>query len=149
MVRHHDQCEREEDGVVHVDIILPVLKEKFQIQRDKEFTTVAFFLGVFKTRFEICKDEDGGLKFFRAIQGHSGGFFVSTKTDEFRDDSLHMERIHLSRGLSTRPILYCSSWIGRRRKGAKKKDGKQFSSLLMILSTAMPTKQNYLQISTK
>ena len=32
MVRHHDQYEREEDGVMHVDIILPVLKERFHMQ---------------------------------------------------------------------------------------------------------------------
>ena len=72
MVRHHDQHEREEDGGMHVDIIFPVLKERFQIQRDKEFTNEdslnCLHLGSFKTRFEICKDEDGGLKFFRAIQ---------------------------------------------------------------------------------
>ena len=68
MVRHHDQYEREEDGAVHVDIILPVLKEKFQVQRDKEFTNEdslnCLYRGSFQTRFEICKDEDGGLKFF-------------------------------------------------------------------------------------
>ena len=87
MVRHHDQYEREEDGAMHVDIILPGLKERFQIQRDKEFTNEdslnCFYLGSFKTRFEIRKDEDGGLKFFRAIQGHSGGFFVSQRLMNF------------------------------------------------------------------
>ena len=31
MVRHNDQYEREEDGAMHVDIILVVLKERFQI----------------------------------------------------------------------------------------------------------------------
>ena len=49
-----------------------------------------------------------------------------TETDEFRDDSLHMERIHLSRGSSTRPILYCCSWIGRRRKGTKRRTANNF-----------------------
>ena len=38
MVRHHGQYEREEDGAMHENIILPALKERFQIQRDKEFT---------------------------------------------------------------------------------------------------------------
>ena len=32
VVRHHDQHEREEDGAMHVNIILPVLKERFQMQ---------------------------------------------------------------------------------------------------------------------
>ena len=32
MVRHHDQYEREEDGAMHVDIILPVLKKRFHMQ---------------------------------------------------------------------------------------------------------------------
>ena len=83
MVRRYDQYEREEDGAMHVNIILPVLKERFQIQRSKEFTNEdslnCFNLGSFQTRFEICKDEDGGLKFSHAIQGHSGGIFVSPR----------------------------------------------------------------------
>ena len=87
MVRHYDQHEREEDRAMHVNIILPVLKERFQIQRDKEFINEdslnCFYLGSIKTRFEICKDEDGGLKLFRAIQGHSGGFFVSPRLLNF------------------------------------------------------------------
>ena len=65
---NNDQYEREEDGAMHVNIILPVLKERFQTQRDKEFTNEdslnCHYLGSFKTRFEICKDEDGGFKFF-------------------------------------------------------------------------------------
>ena len=80
MVRHYDQYEREEDGAMHVDITLPVLKERFQILRSKEFTNEdslnCLYLGSFKTRFEICKDEDGGLKF---SHGHWGGIFVSPR----------------------------------------------------------------------
>ena len=49
-----------------------------------------------------------------------------TKIDEFRDDFLHMQRIHLSRGSSTRPVLYCRSWIGRRRKGTKRRRANNF-----------------------
>ena len=87
MVRHHDQYEREEDSAMHVNIILPALKERFQIQREKEFTNEdslnCLYLGSIKTRFEICKDEDGGLKFFRAMQGHSGGIVVSPRLMNF------------------------------------------------------------------
>ena len=38
-----------------------------------------------------------------------------TKTDELRDHYLQVETIHLSRGPSTRPILYSKSWTGGRR----------------------------------
>ena len=48
------------------------------------------------------------------------------KTDELRNDSLHMKRIHPSRVSSTGPILCCSSWIGRRRKGTKRRTENNF-----------------------
>ena len=35
MVRHRDQCEREDDGAMHWDNILPVLKGRFQNQLEK------------------------------------------------------------------------------------------------------------------
>ena len=64
MVRHHDQYDREEDGAVHVDIILSVSRERFQMQRDEVFTNEdslnCLFFRIFKTKFEICEDEDGG-----------------------------------------------------------------------------------------
>ena len=72
MVRHHDQDERETDGAGHCDGVLPVLKGKFRNQLEKEFTDEDWlhrlYLGSIKTRFEICKDENGELRFFRAIQ---------------------------------------------------------------------------------
>ena len=80
MVRHRDQCEREADGAMHWDFILPVLKGRFQNQLQREFTNEDwlhfFYLGSFKTRFEICKDKNGELRYIRAIQGHSGGIIL-------------------------------------------------------------------------
>ena len=77
---------------------------------EKEFTDEdwlhCFYPGSNKTRFEICKDENG-----ERWNDHI------TETDELRDDSLQMEAIHLSRGLSTRSILHCRNWISGRRKG--------------------------------
>ena len=50
---------------------------------EKEFTDEDWFhglyLGSIKTRFEICKDENGELRYFRAIQGHSGGMIISPR----------------------------------------------------------------------
>ena len=43
-VRHHDQNERETDGAMHRDVILPVLKGRFKNQLEKEFTSIAFIL---------------------------------------------------------------------------------------------------------
>ena len=68
---------READGAMHWGVILPVLKERFPIQPKKEFTDEdlphCLYLGISKTRFEICKDENGELRKIRAIQEHSGG----------------------------------------------------------------------------
>ena len=62
---------------------LPVLKGRFQSQLEKEFTDEdwlhCLFLGSFKTRFEICKDEDGEFRCIRAIQEHSGGMIISPR----------------------------------------------------------------------
>ena len=52
MVRHHDQYEREEDGAMHWDVILPVLKERFQKQLGKEFTNEEWLNCIFLGRFQ-------------------------------------------------------------------------------------------------
>ena len=83
MVRHHDQDERETDGARHWDSVLSVLKGKFRNQMEKEFTDEywlhCLYLGSIKTRFEICKDENGEIRYIPAIQGHSGGMIVSPR----------------------------------------------------------------------
>ena len=75
------------------------------------------------TRFEICKDENGELRYIFAIQGHSGGVILSQKKDELRDDSLQVETNHLSRGSSARPILIAE--IGLVAGGKERKEGRQ------------------------
>ena len=37
------------------------------------------YLGSFKTRFEIFRNENGELRYFRAIQCHSGGMIISPR----------------------------------------------------------------------
>ena len=68
---------------MHVDIIyFQYWKKDFKFSEKRNSQTNSLnclYLGSLKTRFEICKDEDGWLKFFRAIQGHSGGIFVSPR----------------------------------------------------------------------
>ena len=68
MVRHHDQDEQETDGARHCHGVLSVLKGKFRNQLEKEFTDEdwlhCFYLGSIKTRFDICKDENGKFRFF-------------------------------------------------------------------------------------
>ena len=87
MVRHHDQDERETDGARHWDGVLSVLKGNFRNQLEKEFTDEDWFhclcLVSTKTRFEICKDEGGEIRFIRAIQGHSGGMVVSPRLVDY------------------------------------------------------------------
>ena len=83
MIRHHDQDERETDGAMHWNVILPVLKGRFRSQLEKECTDEDWlhcvYLGSIKIRFEICKDEHGELRYLRAIQGHSGGVIISPR----------------------------------------------------------------------
>ena len=138
MVRHHDQDERETDG------------GKCRNQLGKEFTDEgwlhSFYLGSIKTRFEICKDENGELRYIRANPKSLRWNDHITETDELRDDSLQMQAIYLSRGSRTRSILHCWTWISGRRKGTWRRKDRQTSSLLLIRSTAMQMKQNLLQI---
>ena len=102
IVRHHDQDEREADGAMHWNVILPVLKGRFQNQLVKEFTDEdwlhCLYLGSFKTRFEICKDENGELRFFRAIQG-----------EELRNDPYRWRQ-------------FISTWVERETNSVAKLD---------------------------
>ena len=81
IVRHHDQDKRETDRAMHWNVILPVLKGKFRNQLEKEFTDEdwlhCLYLGSLKTRHEICKDENGELRYIRAFQGQSGAMIFS------------------------------------------------------------------------
>ena len=65
------------------NVKLPVLKGRFQNQLERNSQTrigsIALYLGSFKTRFEICKDENGELRYIRSIQGHSGGMIISPR----------------------------------------------------------------------
>ena len=65
------------------DVVLPVLKGRLQNQLGREFADEdwlhCFYLGSVKTRLEICKDENGELRYIRAIQGHSGGTTISPR----------------------------------------------------------------------
>ena len=78
--RHHDECKREEVRATHRDVILPVLRRKFQNQLDGEFAYEdwlrCLYHRSFKTRFEICKAEDGELSDFRAIRRHSSEIII-------------------------------------------------------------------------
>ena len=81
MVRHHDQDEREAVGARHWDGVIPRLKRRFRSQLEKELTDEdwlhCLYLGSIKIRFEICEDENGELRYIRAIQGHSSGVIIS------------------------------------------------------------------------
>ena len=128
IVRHHDQDERETDGAMHWNVILPVLKGRFRNQMDKEVTGEdwfrCFYLGNIKTRFEICNDENGELRYIRAIQGHSGEMIISPRLMNY--PMILLETIHQPRGSSTRPTLYCRSWIGGRRKRTLRRKANNF-----------------------
>ena len=104
--------------------MLPELKERFHIQREKEFTNEnslnCLYLGSFQDDIWNLSRWRWMIEVYSCNPGTFRWNLRFTKTDELRDDSLHMKRIHLSRRSSTRPILCCSSWIGRRRKGTKR-----------------------------
>ena len=86
-----------------------MLKERFQNQLNKEFTNEDWLdcldLGSLKTRFEIFKDKDGEFGYVRCDPGTCRWSHCFAKTDELRDDSLQMERIHLSREHETNTLL--------------------------------------------
>ena len=69
--RHHDECGREA-RVTHWNVILQVLRRKFQNELEGDFTNEdwlhCFYRRSFTTRFEICKDEDGEMNKIRAIR---------------------------------------------------------------------------------
>ena len=143
IVRHHDQDEREADGAIHWNIILPVLRGRFQNQLEKDFTDEDWlhcpYLGSFKTRFEICKDENEEnyiyiyiyiyIHVYLYLNSCNPGTFRwndhCTKTDKLRNDSLQMETIHLPRGSSRARDQYSIAETGLVAGGQERKEGRQ------------------------
>ena len=82
-LRHHGQDERETDGAMHWDVILPVLKGDSEINWRKSsrmrIGSIAFILAASRQGLKSVKMKDGELRFIRAIQGHSGGMLISPK----------------------------------------------------------------------
>ena len=81
----------------------------------------------FKTRFEICKDEDGELSDIRAIRRHSTEIIIPLKLmnyvmSHYRRDitqiSGHTRKWHTTYLVdrSRDQFFFCRSWIGRRRR---------------------------------
>ena len=99
------------------------------------------YLGRFETRFEICTDENGELRFFRAIQGHSGGMIISPRLTHcvmFLAGGNSSSTTWVENETNT--LLQKLDWW--QEENNVKKEGKPSSSLLLILSPAMQTKQN-------
>ena len=82
----------EEARATHWDVVLPVLSRKFQNKLGGEFTyeELVHYLHRrrFRTRFEICKGEDGELSDSSCDPKTFRRDTYSIKTDGFRDDSL-------------------------------------------------------------
>ena len=124
----------------HWNVILPVLRKKIPNKLEGEFTYEdwlhCFYRRSFKTRFEICKDEDGEFSDIRAFRKHAAGDNDSTETDELSGRFLTRVQFIHPRGSITRSILCCKSWTGStREKNVKKvvqKEDKHFSSQLLI-----------------
>ena len=130
MVRHRDQDEREEDGAMHWDAILPKLRKKFQSQVDKE-----------------CSDKDWircGYSIDSRTFRRNGS---SARIDELRAKSVQVEAIHLSHGSCERPIFHCGSWTGGRRKYECKEGRQTIFFTPLDPFHMMPAKQKQLQIS--
>ena len=127
MVRHHDQDERETDGARHWDGVPSVLKGKFRNQLEKEFTDEdwlhCLYLGSIKTRFEICKDENGELRCIRAIQGHSGGMIILPRLMNYVMTPYQWKRFiyHVGRARDQ----YSIAEIGLVAGGTEREEGRQ------------------------
>ena len=127
LVRHHDQDEREADGAMHWDVILPVLKGRFKKQLVKEFTDEdwhhCLHLGSFKTRFENLENEHGELMYIRAIQGHSEGMIISPRLMNYLliPDKLKRFINHVGRARDQ----YSIAEVGLVARGKEGKEGRQ------------------------
>ena len=128
-LRHHVQDERETDGAMHWNVILPVLKGRFQNQLEKDFTrigSIAFILEASRRGLKSVKmiNENWGI-FVRSKRAFRWNDYF-TETDELRNDSPQIETIHLPRGLSARSILCSRSQTCGRRKRTQGRKGDNF-----------------------
>ena len=112
---------------VHLRLASPVLKGKFRNQLEKEFTDEDWLHclhhGSNETKFEICKDEDGELRYIRAIQRHSGGMIISPRLMNYVTIPYKWKRF-LYHGGRARD-QYSVAEIGLVARGKERKEGRQ------------------------
>ena len=127
MVRHCDGDEREHDGAMHWEAIIPILRRKYQSQLKKECTSKDWigylFRGSYKTRFEICKDSEDEVVYISSDSRTFRRNDYSARIDELRPDSLQVEEIHLPRARDRYSIAEPGLVAGKKKA---KKDDKQF-----------------------
>ena len=79
LVRHHDQEERETDGVGHSKSIGPRLRNAFQRTLSLIQLASSILQKGAKNRFQHCKIAHDVLLKIRAIPGHTGGNVIAPK----------------------------------------------------------------------
>ena len=125
------------------DLILPVLRRKFQNQFGGAFTFQdwlhCLYRRIFKTRFEICKDEDGELGDIRAMRRHSGGIIIPPRlmNDVTNITNKYSSTMWIEHEINN--LLQKLDWW--QNQNTMKKEDKPVSSQLL------PPKQKQLQIS--
>ena len=80
-LERRDQDERETDGAVNWDSMVPQLLKAFQKSGERKFSDTHWLQHIYegsnKMRFQYCTNSENSLLYTRAIQGHTGGEFDS------------------------------------------------------------------------
>ena len=78
LVRHCDQDERETDGAVHWNSMVPKLRKAFRKSGGRKFLGSDWLQHIHKeSNKTYCMDSRNFLLFIRAIQGHTAGHLIA------------------------------------------------------------------------
>ena len=120
IVRHHDQDGRKADGAMHWDVVLPVLKGRFRKSTGEGIhrrgLASLLYLRSFKTRSEICKNENAELRKIRAIHRHSGGMIISPRLMNYVMVLLRWKRFICHVGRARDQYSFAEAGLVARRK---------------------------------
>ena len=104
MLRHFDQDERESDGSRHREAIKSVLLRRFERNGVQDFSDEVWLQKIFEgsseTGMEYCRNKDGILCYWRAIQGHSGCIPIEPEPMGYAFIPRNWKRYIFHRGLS-------------------------------------------------
>ena len=127
LVRRFNQDERETEGAVHWNAVVPSLRKAIQKSGWRKFSDTDWLQHIYegsnKMRFQYCINSKNSLLYIRAIQGHTGGNFIAPELMGHVDVPYKWKEFLFHRGCSFNVTSILTS--GPITGGRESKEGRQ------------------------